>query len=285
MELTAGSPSKPESSFKNSDGSPATWVEQVPMTERRKAFARRFVPGLLLALLLWGAQYSDGVLGQDYLIVGLIPLALGSLFGMIAFQKTEVRRYSIGQVRYTPKQRIQRAWKYWAIGGITLVAIWGMQLGYGHFSEHWWYAWPALLPLFVGTGLYLLRGEVTLTPVAAEAKRHFDALEQQAAELGHRAPTFFDKLFASGWFRYPCAAALLYGAYYYAIEYDGKNAGLTALAFLFLAGLCAYEVSKTVLLIALVLGIGWAVVSGLAALPVSLAIIIGALIIASAVSK
>ncbi len=285
MELTTGASANSQPSHRNSDGSPATWVESVPLNDRRKAFAKRFVPGLLLALLLWGAQYSNGVLGQDYLIVGLIPLVLGTLFGLNAYQQTEVRRYATAQVEYTGKQRFKRARGYLALGIAMLGIIWGIQIADGRFGEYWWYAWPALLPLFVGIGLYRLRGEVTLTAAAAEAKRHFEAETQKLVDSGKAPPTVFDKLFASGWFRYPCAAALLYGAYYFIAEDTGKNSGWAALACVIFAGMCAHEVSKPLLYIGLVVGVGWAVVSGLAALPVSLAIIIGALIIASAVSK
>jgi hypothetical protein len=286
MELSASADlSKSPPSFKNSDGSAATWVEPIPLEARRKAFAKRFIPGLLVALLLWGAQYSNGVLAQDYLIVGLIPLVIGALVGMNAYQKTEVRLYSTAKVEYTTQQRVKRARGYWLLGIGTLAVIWGLQLGYGQFEGYWWYAWPALFPLFVGTGLYLLRGEVALAPAAAEAKKHFDAETQKLVDSGKAPPTAVDKLLTSGWFRYPCAAALLYGAYYFAVEDTGKNSGWVALACVVLAGMCAYEVSKPVLYVGLVVGIGWAAISGLAALPVSLAIIIGALIIASAVRK
>jgi hypothetical protein len=229
-------------------------------------------------------QLWVGAFGLDRAWIGIVPLGLGALFGYAAYQKAQVRRYSVARVVYSHKDRLKRAWKYWAFGGSLLAFAWGYQLGHDQFADYWWYAWPVLFPLFVGTRLYLLRGEVALTPAAAKAKSHYEALEQKAAtEAAEPGP--LDKVLASRWARYPAAAALLYGSYYFAFVDTSKNAGTAALALLVLACLCAYEAAVAVLVVSLVMAIGWALFAGVSAIPVSVAIIVGALIIAAALRR
>lgn len=274
-----------ESTFRNPDGTLATWLEPVPLANRRRAFAKWFGGGLLLALALWGSQYSNGVLGQDYFLVGLAPLALGALFGVWGYRQVDVRRYSTTRVQYTTKQRLRRAALYWALSIGMFAVIWSIQLGHEQFDGYWGYAWPALIPLVVGTGLYLRRGEVTLTAAATEAKAALEAQDKALAETRQAGPTAFDNFVASPWFRYPCAVALCGVAYYFAAESPSKHSEWLAVAALVFAGICARELSRGLLYLGLVVGFAWLLVSGLAALPVSAAIIIGALIIASAVQK
>jgi hypothetical protein len=272
------------SEFMNSDGTPATWLDVLSPAARRKAFAWRFAIGTLLAAGLWAVQIANGAFDLDRVWIGLVPLGVGTLFGYLAHQVGEVRRYSMARVRYSHAQRLNRAWKYWAVGSVVLALAWGYQLARDQFAEYWWYAWPVAVPFLVGTGLYLLRGELTLTPAAAKAKSYFDALQQRAKEAGAN-PGALDRLLSSRWVRYPGAAVLLYGAYYFGFVDTGKKAGMAALSCLVLAGLCAYEASIAVLVVALVIAIGWALFAGISALPVSAAIVIGALIIASALRR
>ena len=94
----------------------------------------------------------------------------------------KVRRYSVADIAYTKMQRLKRAWKWWATGFVGLVLVWGLQISAGTFVNDWWYAWT-VLPLFtVGLGLYLLKGEATLTPGAVKAKAYIATQERQREE-------------------------------------------------------------------------------------------------------
>nr|WP_295075716.1 hypothetical protein [uncultured Roseateles sp.] len=281
--VASGMPGAAQHQFTNPDGGAASWVEVIPLAVRKQAFAVRFLSGLALASLLWITQYANGVLGQDYFLVGLIPLAIGGFSAKNAYDRAEVRRYSVGRVQFSVKQRLLRAWKYWAFGAALLALVWGLQMSAGQFQAYWWYAWPALFPLFVGTGLYLLRGEVVLTPDAAKAKSHYDAVAQQARQAGQN-PTAFDRFVEIPLVRYAAAILLLVAAYSFGTD-TGKNSGWAAFACVFLAGLCAREVSKWLLILAVGGAIAWGLFAGIAALPVSVAVIIGALIIASTLKK
>ena len=84
--------------------------------------------------------------------------------------------------------------------------------------------------------------------------------------------------------RYPLAGLFLYGAYYFGTS-DVKNGGWYSAGALVLAAISARELSRWLLFMAFAGAIIWALVAGISALPVSAAIIVGALIIASAIKK
>ena len=264
-------------------GAPATWLEPMGLSARRKGAAWRVGIGLALALGIWAVQLANDALDFSRSWVGLIPLCWCLALAIGTYRTPHVRRYAKTTVVYSKRQRLKRAGKWWASGLIGLAIVWGSLLNNDHFATGWWLA-AVTLPLFaVGVGLYLLKAETSLTPAAALAYKHF-------AE-GHREPgapppppSEVERLLQAPLVRYGLAAALLYAAYYF-VNLESKNSGWAALSCVVFAAFCAHELSKWVLLFA---GAGlaiWAVSAGIAALPVSAAIIIGALIIASALSR
>lgn len=270
--------------FLNSDGTPASWLEPLSTEQRRKALSWRVASGVAAAAVVWGLQIGNHAFDSDRAWVGLIPLCLGFLFGHSAYKQTAIRRYSAALVIFTRKQRLLRAAGFWAFGAIGLAIAWSAQISAGHFPEYWWYVWPILLPLFVGTGKYMIRTQNVLTPKASEAKAHFDA-STQANELRATEPSVIERVLSTPWFRYVTAAALVGGAYYFAAISAAKSGWAGAILCFVLAVLFAYEISIAVLSVALIVAIGWALFAGISALPVSVAVVLGALIIAIAISR
>ncbi|MGF6777825.1 hypothetical protein [Paraburkholderia sp. GAS334] len=281
----AGNQSGTEAAFTNEDGTPATWLQVIPERHRRRAFAWRAGIGFAIGLGLWALQYSNGVLDLTRGWFGIAPIAIGLVFASRAYRKATVRRFSTVRVPYTGTQRIKRALKWWCAAIGVGALIWWVQPEGARFADYWWYAWPAVPVCIVGIGLYLLKGDAVLTPAATKAKVHTDSLEQQA-KLERRASqsASTDAFLESPLVRYPLAALFLYGAYYFGTS-DVKNGGWYSAAAILLAAIFARELSRWVLFIAFVGAIIWALVAGISALPVSAAIIVGALIIASAIKK
>jgi hypothetical protein len=82
------------------------------------------------------------------------------------------------------------------------------------------------------------------------------------------------------------AAVVLYGAYYFTFEDKGpKTLGWLGLGLLVLAMFLARELGLWMLGLGVLCLISWGLFAGMAALPVSVAVIIGALIITSAMGK
>lgn len=274
--------------FANPDGSPASWVERVPQAKRRAALVWRAGIGLVLALAAWALQLKNGEFHLEQTWVGFIPLVIGALFGFGAYRGREKRRYSVLRVEHSTFARLARAGKWWGTGLLLLAIIWTTQWTNGHLAEYWWYAWPLLIFVAIGVRYFFMYRETTLTTEAAKAKMHYesDAIRFAGRERKDTALTGFDTFFAQTWVRYLIAVACLYGAYHLTfVESSAKSSGLGALCFVVIAAFCAREAALWLLGIGLVVAVGWALYAGIAALPVSAAVIIGALIIASAISR
>lgn len=259
----------------------AAWLEPVPLRSRLLAFAWRFLLGFGIAAWLASAQLANNVRGPEWLwTLGIFTFGL--VMGVRAFRKQEVRRYETTVIHYTSRQRLKRAAK-WVLPGVAMLAfVWGVQLSSDQFATYWWYAWPAVLPVVVGVGLFLLRSERVLSGPGQHARAQDEAAQaQKRQEMG----SLFERLLEAGPVRYAIAALCFYGAYYFAFEDTGKKAGLAAVCALIVGFVFARELGLWLLGLALVVGIGWALFAGIAALPVSVAVIVGALIIASAVRK
>lgn len=275
-----------ENQFTNEDGTPATWLEEIPAQRRKVAFLWRSGIGLavssvLIALLIWhDTPLLDGIYGVAW------ALGLGLLFGYLAYRRKEIRRYSVQLTQYTHRQRLRRAAVWWAWGCAIVALIWWFQISEGNFAERWWYPWPVLTLFLVGAGLYRLKSEATLTPAAAKAKSYFDKPQQtygQPAEPA-RWEKELDKLIThvnnSPMLRYLLAAFCVGGAVYFG-SLEHRNAWILVAASILFAVVLARELILWAVGAAIVCSIAWAIIAGLSALPLSAAIIIGALIIAN----
>lgn len=284
QEINSSGTNNESQEFRNPDGSLASWIESGPLAARRKALIQRTCYGLAVACFLWAMQWRNGALDFDHVWVGGIPIIAFSIWGYGAYIKENVRRYTTTVVEYTKKDRLKRAWKWWAVGFVCFAVIWGAQYAAGQLAQYWWYAWPVAAFFIVGTGLYLLKGEMVLTPDASKAKSYYDA-EQEKLKREGKVLTGLDVLMEMPAIRYPLALLCLYGAYYFSTESTDRRSGVVAVVMVLLGGYLAREISKWLLGFGAIFAIGWALFAGMAALPLSAAIIIGALIIAGSRGK
>lgn len=279
-----------EEQFINEDGTPATWLEDVPPHRRKAAFIRWIGIALVLSALLAVLLFSNGRSVVDWIDVFAWILGPGLLVGVLAYSRKEIRQYSTQKTSYSNLQRLRRAGKWWAWGCVMVALVWGFQISEGKLAERWWYAWPSLLFFLVGAGLYRLKYEVTLTPAAAKAKAYFDQPQNNANQLSERAePAQWEKVLDgfvkhvddSPWLRFPLACAFVAGAIYFGtLEY--RHAWVLVVACALLAVTLAREFVIWAMGAAFVCAVGWAFFAGVSELPVSAAIIIGAIIIANA---
>ena len=152
-------------------------------------------------------------------------------------------------------------------GGCLL--IWWTQYLDGSLSERWWYVWPFVALLPIAAAYWFRRRRVVATLDVAVA----EAAAKSGAERTQRDVE--DKW----WFRYPLAALFVWAAWYVA----EKKPGLwwLSVVLVLLAAFMAREVSLVLLGLALLA----AVLGGLAALPVPLAVVMAGALIAYAVYR
>lgn len=261
---------------------PGTWMVPLSLRQRTTNFAVPMGIGSAITALLFYFQFQNNA-AEPYMLWGFGVFAVGTFLAVRAFGVTKRRTFDFVQVYFTNEQRVKRA-AIWLLPSFAMLAlIWGIQLGSNQFLSYWWYAWPALLPTLVGIRLYWLRSERVVSSTGQFARAQLQAVqEQKELERNARVETTLN----GGPVRYLMAAAAAYGSYYFAFEdSSGKNSGWLSVGLLILTVALARELGFWLLGIGVVCLIGWALLSGVAALPVSVAVIIGALIIASAVGK
>lgn len=267
----------------NDDKASARWLEAIPESRRREAFIRRAGAGLLLSIVIWAMQYEDSTnVGFGAVAAGTVPALIGCMVGWLAYQKDSVRHYATRRLEYSLRRRLAILAIWWLVGAAVVAVIWQAQPQGEPFAKYWWQAWPAI-PLFViGFCLYLVRYATVLSPEVRNAMSRDNAAERSVQAARNAAA---DKRFESPFLRYPAAALMLYGAYYLATQANVQHGGWFAAAAAVVAATLARELTGALLLAAIVGGIVWAVAGMLAGIPVGAAIIIGALIIASANKK
>jgi hypothetical protein len=260
-----------------SDQMDGTWLVSLTFRERLAKLVLRLGSASALTAWLFYSQFQNDA-PAPYMLWGFAIFSLGAFFGVRAFGIRERRVFATTEIHYTPMQRWKRAWRYLATGVVMLAVIWWVQAAHDQFFMYWWYAWPALFPITVGVGLYLLRSERVLSASGQFARDQISAENAKAAD--HRK-AIVGELLESSPARYLAAAALVYFAFWLATESPSKNAGWLSVAAAIAALVLARELSAWLLGIATLCAVGWLLFAGLAALPLSAAIIIGALIIAS----
>lgn len=262
-----------------------TWLEVVPVKTRVRAAGWRI--GLATALTAWlfYAQFQNNA-PTPYMLWGFGIMTAGLVFGIKAFHITERRVFDSTTVTYTQGQRIKRALPWLAVGVVMPACIWWVQASSDQLSQYWWYAWPSLFPLLVGIGLYLLRHEQVISASGQHARSQLEAVKsERAREREEAIEGFLGNVLGKVWVRYAGAAGCIYMAYWFATDSTSKNAGWGIACAVIIGLFLARELSLWVIGIGVVISVLSGLFAGLAALPVSVAIIIGALIIASSLGK
>lgn len=262
--------------------SAATWLEKVPTSYRRlRAGIAALIAVALGGWLAW-SQIQSGTFGQAESLWILVIAAVGAWRCWYWMTLKEVRRFASMAVVLGVKERAWNASLFWVIGFGGATVIWIMLINADQFGDHWIGVVPFLGLSLVGMLIFIFyRTERRLTPEAEKLKEHFKALEDQALQASWKkikAP--FDSPKA----RYPLAVLALWFAYDVSQE-SKRDDWIVVISFVLVSFWLAREVSKWILGFAVVCGILMAIFAGVSALPVSAAIVIGALIIASAMSK
>lgn len=267
-----------EHNIKQSEG---FWLQPLTLKQRLIAFSWRAGVAFAVASWLTYVQLTNNV--QDLrLLWSFGIIAFGLVMAIRAFKKCELRVYATTVVHYNQRQRLRRSANWFLPGLALLAAIWTIQSLNDQFKEYWLYAWPALALLIPGVGLYFLRSENVISGLGLHAKAEHEAI---AAKARQERGEWANRLFAEPLVRYAIAALCFYGAYYFAFEDNRPKAWLGSTCALIVGLVFAREMSLWLIGIGVVCLIGWALFAGIAALPISVAVIVGALIIASALKK
>lgn len=261
------------------------WMVSIPFRVRLLRFAFRMGIASAVAAWLFYLHQRDNV-SESYFLWEFGTLVVGAFLGFRAFGIKDKYVFETVVIGYSVRERVKRAAKYFFTGVTMLVIIWWVQFSQDQFSTYWWYAWPALLPLLVSAGLFLLKSERVLSSKGQDARSRIEAA--QALAKNERRNYWLNSVaefFEIGFVRYVCAIACLCIAYWFAFESTGKREAFFALGFVLVASYLARELAVWLLGFGALVLIGWGIFAGMAALPVSVAVIVGALIIASAGNK
>jgi hypothetical protein len=147
--------------------------------------------------------------------------------------------------------------------------VWWNQLASGNFAERWWYVSPFFALVPIAAALWFRKRRLVPTPKSAAEHA------AKTAETERKQREREDKW----WFRYPVAVLLVVGAWYLA---DTKPR-LWWLSLIFVLAAAVWAREFSLFLLGLVL-LG-AVLTGLAALPVPLAVVFAGALIAYAVYR
>jgi hypothetical protein len=260
---------------------PPTWLESLPQSYRRMRAFVALAIGVTIATWMAYLQWSNNVLGQVESIWLIVALAVGGWRFKVWMNKGPVRRYQSNVLPLSVRQRVRKIWPLLLVGFGGSALLLGVHWSDGMLAERWM---TSLLFLPFGVlGVFIcvfLKQEAVLTPEAAKLKAFYDAQDEKdrgawADQLG--------EFLALKIIRYPGAALLLWAAYYFAN--DPKSKPWVWVVFVFWAMVAAKEVALWLLGAGFIVGVLVLGFNVLAAVPVSVAIIIGALIIAGALKK
>jgi len=239
-----------------------------PISVQRR-YAKAFLSiaiSFTLALLLWFAQGSNF---DVYTFWPMLILAIGVWIGIGYYQQTELKRPAFKFEEIPLRNRLIKSISISLGTLIFCLFLWAVQFHYGQLQQYWWYVWPIAVPGTIWSVIELLiKRKRVLTPAGKIATEQL--------ELGRHARNAERD---DRWYvRYPMAALMLWGAWMF-LEND-KSLWMVVGATL-MAAFLAREISLLILVGMLI----YLVFQGIAALPVSVAVIIGAIIIASAMRK
>ncbi len=255
----------------------AAWTEIIPLETRKRKAILVGVAALAAALWIWYLQFQNGALLSSFW-AGFFPLAVGAWIARSIIKDDHVWVYRTETVVFTKQQRLAAASKWWIFGGVLALVL--ALCGLFEFS---FFAGALFSLLFFGVlgSVVYLRRELSFRTKEAEEIYVFHQKREAASSSGFESE--FWALVAKPIVRYPIAAALVWAAF--ALWDNPKVKGIHIGILICVALWAAREIVLWLLGIALVVGLASLMFQGLAALPLGVAVIIGALIIASAIKK
>jgi hypothetical protein len=274
--------------FRNSDGTPATWVHTYTRDERLKRTILPLAIGGALSLLLLWMEHTARTVANSW-PVALIPLVLSLPFALFRWWVKAGRRYSSSASTVDHKQRWKDAQPYINLFVIVEAFVVFYVIHDSYKPDNWQLLIIAPIVLLVPAFFALAgKGKSGYTPAARQAFDEHQRIEKAKEAARQSQPTWFDKVTERWWFRYPFGIFLGW-AYFTQILPDPKITGwkfwLLTFGAVGIIIAATREVSVVLLGGALLIGIAYAIFGAISALPVGAAIIIGALIIATAISN
>ena len=234
---------------------------------------------LPVAVILALHAYHDGPIEYG-------PIVFLLLIGIAAIAQAWRLRYRMDTVPFgmavepiRASERYRKALKG-ALVMVTIIGVcWLLAWSNHAMPEAWWAPLPYASTVLIYIIHVLISDSRLVLTEAGLAERQFVAETKRQRE--GPANKFLEWLLAQGWMRYPWAGLLLYVAY--EISRDATPGGtFWAVVVAAFALYLVRDVFLVVVVLAVVGLIAWAIFGAVAALPVSVAIIIGAIIIAGA---
>lgn len=268
---------------------PASWTEVVPKWYKllRAGLAGGLAIGFCVLLLL--IQFGNGA-DLDFITAFwfFVVAAVGVWRCRYWLALSERIRYATQTVPLPLASRFRKALPVLLLGfGGFGTVIWLQSLE-NRLHDYWWYGLP-LLALGFGGLLYVMlkRTETRLTDEAVKVKA---ALEYKPPSTEPATPSKIEelgeKLLSIVWVRYLLAASCFWGAYESSqVETFDKRQTLFTLVLVGLGLWLSKEAALWLAGLAVVVGLFALLFAGVAALPLGVAVIIGALIIASAMRR
>lgn len=250
-------------SFRNPDGTPAVRFESPRWQDRLHVFLWRAGFGVFLASTVASSTGSTDAL--NVLVGSLVLSAPFIVWGLIASMKiSSCRTFSYERRKLTSEERI-KAYSRWFVGFFALLAI-------SNLADFFRNAIVALAVLMLLIGLLqaLPFRRKVLTPAAKSYKKAI--IRQRIIEFWRRVLAYRKTRFVIGGLIAVLAVASLSGP---------DSPGLAVAGGWFVLGaVIAMEAALWLLMAGLVIGLVTLVFKGIAALPLSVAVILGAVIIA-----
>jgi hypothetical protein len=237
---------------------------------------------LLFCLLLWTLQIRNGAFDKFgwFPLVFLVPAAVAVGSWLVLSRRSVTGLVSV--VEFIPaKERYRDALKGVLWVATLIIAAWLVLWINGAMPDAWWYPLPATSTILI----YIAHVLVTDTRIAlteAGRVRAHELAEAKRQRQGALAK-FLAKSSVHWWIRYPFAGLLLYAAYQIYLDSSARSGAwiMVAVTALYIAR----KVAAVIAVLALVCLIGWEIFGVVAALPVSVAVVIGAIIIAGAIKS
>lgn len=246
-----------------------------PLSRAQRA-RRSLVPlaaALIPSAFVWVDQYQHQRTDSWYYMLPL--LLIGIVYSVVIWRRKEEKSLA-GHVEVIPlDERLSgaRIISAWTLGLCTLA--WVFQAFNGWLIECWWYVWPAaVLGLGLAAFTALNREKYVLAPAAVQ-----EEAKLRLAKAANEPPVDDRQLWElEWWFRYPLAVG---GAWLAFQLYLPSKPVWVPIVLLIFAAVCGWELA----LLGVVLALLYGAFKVIALLPVSVAVIVGALIIAGALSR
>ncbi len=235
------------------------------------------IPSISLGILVVLSVVNNGNLKEGFLLP-LILVLVGFYFSWKAFTTKELKKLTgtkVSTINYAKRKKAK------IVVGLGCLALLVTALVLYKLDTPLSEYVAMFVMVGITLGLYAFSNwspEVVfeLTPAATTEQHRLDKLNAiKAAEYQKKEADILDQW----WFRYPLAVLLIVVAWW--IEDVKPHAWWISVILVLMAIVNARELALWIIGLALV----WAMIAGIAALPVAVAIIVGALIIASAINR